>query len=325
MTINIPNVIKEDWPRKLTALVFASMIWYSISLQNQSTRVINDVRLKLSLPANVIALNQDTIPNVTITVRGSNRNLDSFRNNNIRVELKIKDNVPLGTYQTFLRKDAEFDLPGDVSLVTVEPESFMLQLDKVIEAQLPVKARFSGNPPEGMELIPTVITPNSVTVTGPTTYMKGLRDIQTRPIPLGKDMPEEFDYQAELVNPNPDIFTLSRDSVDVIVGLIRINGEQYFQDLPLHVIDVPTSDLYIAEYIDPPNPSIQLVIEGPKIRISSLRPEMVRPFIDISDIREPEVRTLPIDVWIDMPECKVRPMSMRPTAIRVRIANRPTK
>lgn len=315
------ELVIQDWPRKLVAIFFAAMIWYSISIKLQETETIRDIRLQIVPAPDIVILNEEALPTVELTVRGSKRALELLTSNNIEVEHRIPSDIKAGKYEAFIRP-RQVKLPRQVRIEDIQPERFTVQLDRRLTEDLPVRPRFTGQPPQGLTRKEVAVWPKDVRVTGPSTQIRDLEEILTEPIELDENIPTSFRVDIPLVNPSPDTIQLSPQEVEVSVEMSRTNGEILLRDIHLNVNDVPGSAYYVSEFIDPPIPRVQAVIEGPRSTVDYLTNASVRAFIDISNIRVPDDYTLPVQIWINAKDTQVRDQSIRPRNIQVRIAKR---
>jgi YbbR domain-containing protein len=321
MKFKLPAFLTTDWIRKLVALFFAWLIWYFVSLQLQETQTLRDVKVQFKHAPDIIILNEDELPTITVTLRGSRRSLDELTSNNLRVTHRIESDINVVSYQAVLRKQS-VEVPPNVRVERIDPDTIIMDVDRRTISNLPVRARFTGQLAPGMARKNVIFVPNSVRVSGPNRMLVELREVITEAIPLDENTRSDFEVDVALENPNPKLFTINPRRVSMAVELSRTTDEKFFAELPVFVINDPRTEYYIAEVLDLPRPRIQAVIEGPKTTMDHLTDASVRAFIDISDSREADTRTLPVQIWINARDCRVRENSIRPASLRVRLAKR---
>lgn len=316
--MKLPSFLTSDWPRKLIAVFFALLIWYTVTLQMREADVIRDVKVTFARSSDLVIGNEDQLRTVDITLRGSRRSLDAVNSNNLKVEHTIDANARPGTYQARITP-AMVQVPPGVRVAEIRPDFLMVDLDRRIMVTLPVRCRFSGQLAPGMARKSVLVVPSYVRISGPSSILGELREIVTEPIPVDLNTSSNFDTVAKLENPNPRLVTLGENQVSVSVELARSNGERFFEWLPMHTVSSPRREAYAVELLDVQRLNIQVVVEGPQTTVDLLTSASVRAFVDLSDIEEEGERTLPIHVWINARDCRVRDNSLKPATVRVRV------
>ncbi len=322
--MNWKRILVEDWPRKLVAVLLALIIWYAVSAQLQQRMTItvpvqfttDDTSVKLTDPEN--------LPQVTITLRGSNRSLSQVTSNNVEVLHQIQRWPGAGDYEAFIREQ-NVDLPHGVHIMDITPNRVNVSLDKVTTKELTVVPTFAGRLESGWERRRTEIVPRTVKVRGLRRELDDLREITTQPIPLGDDTPVSFDIEVALKPPTDRIEVIGRNKVVVTVELRRTLVEEPMSGLNLHVLQLKESQLYVAEIELPryQEPGVKVVIEGPSEAIDRLTSDAVRAFIDITAVPQAGKLTLPVQIWLNARGCRVREQSIQPMNVEVTIARRP--
>jgi YbbR domain-containing protein len=316
--MKLPSFITDDWPRKLIAVFFALLIWYTVRLQMSEALVVRDVRVTFARGSDLVIGNEDQLPTIDITLRGSRRSLDAVNSNSLKVEHKINPSTSPGTYQARITP-AMVRTPPGVRVSEIRPDFLLVDLDRRVMATLPVRCRFSGQLAPGMARKSIVVVPSYIRVSCPSAILNDLREIVTEPIPVDLNTRSTFDTVVKLENPNPKLVTLGESQVTVSVELARSNSERFFEWLPLHIVTSPRREAMPVEILDVQRPNIQAVVEGPQTTVDLLTSASVRAFIDLSEVDQEGVRTLPIHVWINARECRVRDNSVQPASVRVRI------
>ena len=124
---------------KITALLIAVAIWLYVS-QSQGPEVTKSFIVPVqtrNLPENIA--NTTTLPNVTVTLRGSKILLEKIREENVNAYVDFLDKKQ-GKDQVFVK----VDFPQTVRLVDIDPNAVSVDLQKLQEKELPIVVTYYG-------------------------------------------------------------------------------------------------------------------------------------------------------------------------------------
>lgn len=296
--MKLPTWVLLDWPRKLAALVFAMLIWYSVSIQLREATTIT-VPVTLSLPPGMMVLNQ-LQPRVSLHLRGSRRSLDNLTPKDFKVEPVIPAKTAAGPYQVRLKMSDVLLTGSTAQLMSIEPDNFTVTLDTIVtKTDCPVRPIFAGAPPEGWRRKNLLITPPRVTLTGPSSVVNDIQEVTTHSIMLNDSMDEVMDYSVPL-SPYPQV-TMNYERVTVKVEFARAEDDAFLPNLPVAVLAPRDSDLYVSAFLDPPQPQVDATIRGPKSILDSVSPSKLsadmRAFIDLSECTKLGPQVLRVQLW----------------------------
>src|ERR1044071_5639085 len=119
----------EDWTLKALALLITLGLWYAVTTQRApATKRLHDVPLEFLLPDNV-DIGNDPVDKVDVMLEGS--------------------------------QDKLAVLTDGVRIIEITPRSLTLHLEPVVEREVPVEARFEGEPPAGFARGAVQVAPRS--------------------------------------------------------------------------------------------------------------------------------------------------------------------
>ena len=187
---------------KVMAIFFAFSLWFYI---------INSepIQVEKKLIINYIVPKGHTIANlsekeVTLKLKGSKAFLQNIFSN------KEKFNVDLNPYfissgKSFKVKFYASDLvlPFGVEVVDLSPKDTMIELDRMVSIEMPIKVLYIGDAPKERKIKEVVISPRSVKVSGPLEILKTLSRIDSAPVNLALFNKDEGSTTVSLSDLDP--------------------------------------------------------------------------------------------------------------------------
>ena len=319
--MNIPTFIKKNRARKLTAIIFAWLVWYAVQLRLSDERDIYGVPIELSHPETMIVT--QTLPKLDVTLSGAKKRLDQLNSDNIKVILTIHEKESTETLHTVKINKTDFDLPWGIQLIDFKPKRVVIQSDHLQQVEKPVHPRFAGELASGIDLQHDVtITPDTVTLTGPSKILSTINEIIAHPIELDSYIDNDFFEKLEtaLLIPSPHVI-VTPNTVHITVRIKRQESQHTFKNLPVGLRIPKEYPLELVEFIDTDFPRVDVSIKGPKTAVSSLSSRTIRPFIDLTDIEssKPGIYRIHVRILIDKAGCILD--TIEPKMFRVRIGN----
>ena len=319
--MKIPTIIMEDWPRKLAALTFALLVWYSVHRQIREVETISGLPVEFKKSENVEILDAERVPSIRLKVRGSKRTIRELAADDIKIIHQIPEGVTVGTYAVEL-KAKNIKLPHGVQLVgNVDPSAFSITLDRVIQKdRVPIRVMFSGQPPSNMVRKSVQIMPRTATVIGPDKFVKDINEVVTNAVELGQNTPPEFQLDLPLLN-IPHVKVVP-ERVRVSVEFTKVKGTKNFENLEIFVMNSRSSNLYVEEFVEPAQPQVSALLEGPRDTVDFLTAASVRAFIDISDIAGPvSSAKKKVYLWVNAGDCAA--VWIQPAVVMVKVSRHP--
>lgn len=290
--MTLPRIIAEDWPRKLTALFFAVLIWLSVNSQLQDHVILQDVPVVLEYDPNSVIPESDVFT-VDVKVRGQGSALRSLQTGDINIRASIGPvtrDMPF--YSVPLSPD-NASSPFGTKVVEIIPDRIQVGIDRIVRRRnIPVVPRFKGTLKKGYSRARTKVFPKTVSISGPSKIAEDVEEVTTEPIPLDETLDADFETDVRLAR-IPKV-TIGTESVHVAVELTRNSIERPFSDLPLHLLLPPNADLRAAS----PPPPVSVTLRGPQIVLDELDLTAIRAFADVSSITNPGRYRCPVQVWV---------------------------
>jgi YbbR domain-containing protein len=166
-----------------------------------------------------------------VTLVGSRNKLDKLSAPDLIATIDLTDQRP-GERMIRLSERAQLSLPNGVRATAFAPAAIPIQLEPMIEKQVPVEPRISGTPADGYEIYSMTVNPAAVNVRGPADHLTVLGKLPTETIWLAGQK-ESFtaanvaidisDVKVEVLDPSVN--------VQVAIGERRI--EKTFSKVPV--------------------------------------------------------------------------------------------
>lgn len=312
-----PDFIRTDFPRKMIALFFAILVWFSVVSKLGKEAKISRIPVTMVLPKGLVALD-DVRPQVTLRIKASEKRLDELYPSDFAIDALVNENeyVPNERYELNL-EPKNVKAPTGVVVLEVEPNTIFVNLDKTMTRSVVVKPKLSGSPPSGYAVGRVSVIPPKVSVSGPASLVVGVKAIQTDPIPLDKTTIESFDYPITVQNRLENV-TVSPSRVMVQVEIHKALQTRIFRSIPIKALE-PTGKPRLT-VVPLSTPHVDLEVYGPKDVIETLKADEIKAFVDLSAFEEAGIYKAPVRCWFTRPNISVR--KIEPAEVEVSITEK---
>lgn len=202
------------WGLRLLAIFTAVVVWFFASggKREKISEKLVDAAVTFNSPRGLILL--DPVQTVKVRLRGPDRRIRNLAPYVVDV---VVDLTGVESGQVDINLGEENVLrPDDVSVVSIEPNTLRLRIDRETTRQLPVLPRIVGEPAAGAVPHSPSVNPPTATVSGPSTLLAGLESVTTSPVSLDGHA-FTFQERVPIVPPDP-LIRILEPSV-VIVGI----------------------------------------------------------------------------------------------------------
>lgn len=299
--ITFKNIFINDWPRKVSAIVLAILIYSIVRIQLQQERTFDHVRVKVVTDNPKLVVLDDEPVYVSVSLEGTKRSISRLKSQQIQIVHKIDAMTELGPY-TFILGDKDINLPPGVQLTGATPFSparVNVQLDRVIEKNIDVRILINRESiPNGWEEKFSKSQPRKVNVRGPRTYLDSLNYIDTEEVEIVRrlDTPKRVVQSVKLVKPS-GILSMSHSTVEVNIELNKNKDFTRFNNIGVQVLNSGDPELVVTKFIDPP--FISVSVKGDRNEIDFLEDSHIKAFIEIDNDVGVGETLRPIRVWLD--------------------------
>lgn len=269
----------EDWTLKALALLITLGLWYAVTTQRApATKRMHDVPLEFLLPDN-IDIGNDPLDRVDVMLEGSKDKLAVLTARDLVARVDVTGLLPGDRSVRLTDKNVAMDLTEGVRILEITPRTLTLHLEPVVSREVPVEARFEGEPQEGFARGDVTVTPDRVRVRGPQSHVNAVERAYTETISLAGRRESFADPQVAVDISDHKVVPLD-STVSVSVQLVEDQAERRFTNIPVRSDSGGT--------VAPDTAAVTL--RGPRSIVEALRPEDVRLLIVPVEGGEPRKR-----------------------------------
>ena len=255
----------EDWTLKALAMIITLGLWYAVTTQRApATKRLHDVPLEFLLPDNV-DIGNDPVDKVDVMLEGSQDKLAVLTSRDLVAQVDVTTLLPGDRNPRLTDRNVSMELPEGVRIVEITPRSLTLHLEPVVEREVPVEARFEGEPPAGFVRGAVSVTPERTRVRGPQSHVNSVERAFTETISLANHREPLALPQVAIDIPDHKVVPLD-SAVSVHVEIGEEQSEQRFTNVAVK-----------AESGGAVSPATATVtLRGPRSIVQGLRAEDVR-------------------------------------------------
>ncbi len=312
----MPGIIRKDFWRKLIALFFALLVYYTVQItQLGAERSISGIPVKIEIPNDLINISAQN-PTVTVMVRGSQRRIKELSPSDFKVKITVKESEFIPDSQYPLRiSPQDVRSPHMIKVLEVRTSTEGLTLERKERRRVGIRPQFNSlnKLPGDFTVSGVKFTPDKVWITGPVSQVRNLESIQTEPIPLDDTTVESFEYEVGLLTPKR--VTVDPDKVAAMVSVKREFVTRVFHSVPVRRLNAADAAGLKVEMLSTPN--VDITVNGPKGKIAELDSSKIKPYVDLSGLEEPGSYNVTCECWLTAPGITVK--SIFPSTIKVRI------
>lgn len=215
------RVFLEDWLLKLVALTITLALWLGVTgLRAPTTKSFKNVTLNLNFPNNFEVTNSPP-KEIEIVVTGDKRKVDTLRESDLVVSADLTDVRSGDRIVQLTPQNVNIELPSGIKLGEIQPNKFLVKLEKVEEREVGIKPEIEGNVADGYEIYKETVTPARVRVRGAESFVRSLDSVMTEKINLDNRKEDFVARQISLNVVNPNVTVL-----DGIVDVAFVIGEK---------------------------------------------------------------------------------------------------
>jgi YbbR domain-containing protein len=201
----------------LLALGLAVLAWFLATAERRERRTgttVVEAFINYTSPEQMMLL--QSIEKVRVGIRGTSSQIQNLNPFQVSVGVDLRD-AQKGTLEVNLAP-RDVLLPEGLEVISIEPNQFVVDIDRVVQEIRPVEPSLVGEPAAGAVVLRSEVLPPQVLISGPESLVGDLQSLATSPVSLdGHAL--DFDQRAQVVSPNANIQIVQPVVVTVRVAL----------------------------------------------------------------------------------------------------------
>lgn len=307
----VRNLFVRNLHLKVIALLltFALYLWVSVDREVERTRY---APLRVDVPSEMVLVN-DPPDKVGVTIRGKWSDLSQLDASQIGA-IRLQVDPAMGRHGRISLTPDMVDLPPGLRAIDMEPSFVQFHLEKRQAKQVPVRAEFRGELPEGYKLGEVSVSPKVIEVSGPQNSLHKLTRVSTEPIDLTGHT-ESFTATTRPRLDDPLVEYQLGEPLEVSVPVDAQKIERTFSGLKVEPVN---ADASLVTSVKPTHVSV--TFRGPKAVLDKLDRDEILASLDMAGQQPEGSETVEREVQIRNIPDGVELVGKQPRFFRVRLA-----
>lgn len=293
---------------KVLALALTIVLYFFVLAEKETTREFTVALDVGRVPSEHIVMNE--LPDVIVTVSGSARAFGRLPQDALRT---VVIDVSSPDAQRRELRETDFNLPRQLRVESIAPRWIELDVEQLVDRELPIRPVVRGTPARGYEASDPVTTPDRIVVTAPESYFPELDAIFTEGIDI-TGAAADVVRRVGLSVQRPFVTWPADTRVEVRIAVGTVVETKTLEGVPL-LITGPQ-----PERCAPDVDTLTVTVTGPKSLIDALGPTDLFAGVDCDTYvaqgaglyaHEPHVKNLARGVTV---------VDIIPTVVRVRVS-----
>jgi YbbR domain-containing protein len=293
----------KNLPLRLLSLGIATGLWFFVNTGQRNA--FDELNIPISyrrLPAGLVIVNHPA-DFVKIQVNGPRTLLSLLNPERLAVKLDLSG---IGSGQASYKiNPTMFTVPRGTTVTNVSPSEVILDVDQVVQRDIPVHVDVDGKPANGYDLTGVEAKPATVMAIGPSRDVNTVAQITTEPLDIG-GANSDLERLVDLENPNPSV-ALTAMQVDVKAHVTEKISDREFRSVNVQVRD---SDY---KFNIAPNHTT-VTIRGPVLKLQGLDPNSLA-YVDAKELT-PGSHEVPVQ--LELPD-GMQVVRQSPEKVRLRL------
>jgi len=283
----LTRLVLDNYPLKLLSLLLAIALFSIVHSDQDAQRSMYIDVVALLPPRNADKLLVNTLPaQVKVTLRGSRARIASLQHDDFApLQMDLRE-----TGRRFFYFDQNaIDVSGRVQIVSIEPSHVELVWRDRAERKIPVRAKLRGTPEEGFWVKkPLVISPASVTISGPKDEVNAASEVFTDDIAIDGMAEGAYERRAALEPLAGHMVYSEQNSVSVHIDIVAERSERTLRHLDVAVLGAGEAALRPS--------AVAVTLRGPTRSLADIEAEQIVPFVELPAAIAPGVEVLEVKV-----------------------------
>ena len=259
---------------KILSLVIAIGLWTFVNAGQRSAIESMQVPVTYHGLAQGLVIVNHPIDFVKIQVMGPRTLLSLLDPERLAVKLDLSSIGP--GQASFKITPAMFDVPRQTSVTSVSPSNVMLDVDRMVRRDVPVRLVVQGEVAKGYTVQSVQVQPPAVRVIGPSRYVDALEAISSDPIDV-TGATADVERTVALRSPRGPGVVLSVAKVEASVTVTQKVADREFRNVALQVRDSSYKYRIVPK-------SGTVTVRGPELLLARLNSDGLL-YVEAKDLR----------------------------------------
>jgi YbbR domain-containing protein len=268
---------------RVLSLAIAAGLWIFVNAGQRSA--FDEINVPINyrrLPAGLVIVNHPA-DWVKVQINGTRTLLSLLNPERLTVRLDL---TGLGPGQASYKiNPTMFVVPRGTTVTSVSPSEVILDVDRVVQRDIPVHVDVDGKPAPGYEVASAEAKPATVMAIGPSRYVNTLAQIATEPLDVS-GANADVERRVDLENPNAAV-ALTAIRVDA-----KVDVAEKISDREFRAVSVTVRDSDYKFNVAPTRATV--TIRGPMLKLQVLDPNGIA-YVDAKELT-PGSHELPLQV-----------------------------
>jgi YbbR domain-containing protein len=219
----------RTWALRLLALGIAIGIWFNASVEDRlvpSERVV-EASVSFNRPRGFMVI--DPVRTVSVRLLGNKRAIRELSSDQVSVSVELSPRQEGSATINLSRENVL--TPNGLEVVSIEPGTIQIQLEREITQRVPVAPEIIGRPAAGTTIGETEVFPSQVLVSGPQSKLERLESLSTVPINLA-GRTSTLEETVPVRSPDPLIQIVQPSEVTVRIPIQPPPADRGAEDKP---------------------------------------------------------------------------------------------
>lgn len=168
---------------KIIAIFFAVSLWFYV-LNSEPVEVEKKIQIEFILPKGY-AISNLLEKQLTIKLKGSKAFIGSVVSNKEKVVVDLNPYLKkFGKNFKVKYHPSQISVPFSVDILEMNPKDTWVEIDKLVQVELPVKIQYIGTMPVDKKFVEESIEPKVILVSGPVDVIRNISKVNSYPVNL---------------------------------------------------------------------------------------------------------------------------------------------
>jgi YbbR domain-containing protein len=214
------NFITKNPTLKVISLILAVVLWFFVKSKSGGEMALV-VPLEFFHTPEGLMVTQVNADAITVRISGSLAQLEPATLTKAKARIDLA-RARLGV-NTFDLLPDNFTFPPGLKITQISPSSINVELDRIIDKVVPVRAILRGRPAPGCRLAAVMVDPPSIRLRGQSSQLGGIKEVLTEEIDISGAR-ETVTREVPLRLAGPRMQEGARDMVTVTVTVRKESG-----------------------------------------------------------------------------------------------------